>query len=72
VRDEDAFMRARADFELETIVDRIVKEWGDADLNKLLDYVYFETEPMQNAKRGDVLDFSSVSQPTLTPSLRSQ
>lgn len=62
VRDEDTFMRAKADFDLEAIIGRVVKEWGDADLNQLLDYVYFETEPMQNAKRGDVLDFSAVGQ----------
>jgi len=60
VRDEDTFMKAEADFDFEAIVSRVVKEWGDADLNQLLDYVYFETEPMQNAKRGDALDFSTV------------
>lgn len=60
VRDEDAFMSAKADFDLEAIINRVVKEWGDADLNQLLDFVYFETEPMQSAKRGDVLDFSTV------------
>jgi hypothetical protein len=60
VRDEEVFLGAKADFDLEAIVGRIVKEWGDADLNQLLDYVYFETEPMQNVKRGDVLDFSTV------------
>jgi hypothetical protein len=60
VRDEDAFMSAKADFDLEAIVNRVVKEWGDADLNQLLDFVYFETEPMQSAKRGGVLDFSIV------------
>jgi hypothetical protein len=60
MREEDTFMMAKADFELEAIIARIVKEWGDADLNKLLDYVYFETEPMQNAKRGELLDFSVI------------
>lgn len=64
VRDEDVFLRASADFELEAIIQRLVRDWGDADLNQLLDYVYFETEPMQNAKRGDVLDFSTVSPAT--------
>ncbi len=63
VRDEEQFLRTAADFTLETIVDRVVKDWGDADLNQLLDYVYFETEPMQNAKRGDILDFSTVGAP---------
>jgi len=42
------------------LIDHIVKAWGETDLNKLLDYVYFETEPMINAKRGDLLDFTTV------------
>lgn len=63
VRDEELFMRATADRHLEGIIDSLVKEWGDADLNQLLDYVYFETEPMQRARRGDDLDFSSVRPP---------
>lgn len=63
VRDEEEFLGTSADFYLEAIVGRVVKDWGDADLNQLLDYVYFETEPMQHAKRGDVLDFSTVGPP---------
>jgi len=42
------------------LVTNIVKEWGDANLNRLLDYVYFETEPMVDAKRGYILDFSKI------------
>jgi len=61
VRDEDTFMNAKAEPDLEAIIKRVVKTWGDADLNQLLDFVYFETEPMQNAKRGDLLDFSTVA-----------
>lgn len=61
VRDEDIFMKAKAGLDLEAIIKRVVKTWGDADLNQLLDYVYFETEPMQDAKRGDLLDFSIVA-----------
>lgn len=59
-RDEELFMRARADFSTETIIKGIVRDWSDADLNQLLDFVYFETEPMQNARRGDQLDFSTI------------
>jgi len=44
---------------------RTMKEWGDANLNVLLNHVYFETEPMENAKRGDPLDFSNLR--SLTP-----
>ena len=44
------------------VVDRIIKAWGMEDLNPLLNYVYFHTEPMAKAKRGDALDFSSIRQ----------
>jgi len=60
LRDEEKFMETVAEQEVESLISQTVKEWGDADLNQLLDYVYFETEPMQRAKRGDILDFSSV------------
>jgi Antitoxin SocA-like, Panacea domain len=64
VRNENVFEMSKADPNVEVIVTRLVKEWGDADLNQLLDFVYFETEPMQNAKRGDDLDFSTIPPPT--------
>jgi uncharacterized phage-associated protein len=36
-------------------------EFSDLDLNKILDFVYFDTEPMMNAKsRGEELDFGCV------------
>ena len=60
-RDEDSFMNAKADSDLELLLNRIVQEWGDSDLNQLLDYVYFETEPMLTAKRGETLDFSGIN-----------
>ena len=41
-------------------VDDVIERWGLLGLNQLLDYVYFETEPMENAKRGDTLDFSKI------------
>jgi hypothetical protein len=47
--------------EIRRIVDHTVKAWGETDLNKLLDYVYFETEPMIHAKRGEFLNFTKVS-----------
>jgi hypothetical protein len=39
-----------------------ISKWGD-DTFGLLDYVYFETEPMLNAKKGDLLDFSKAKKP---------
>lgn len=46
--------------EVSCILDGVVREWGDADLNMLLDHVYFETEPMVKATRGTPLDFSTL------------
>lgn len=43
-----------------------IARWG-SDTQGLLDHVYFETEPMKFAERGDLLDFSqcvSPEQPT--------
>lgn len=48
------------DQDLQHAVVDVVHDWGNADLNTLLDYVYFETEPMQAAKRGEALNFSTV------------
>ena len=46
--------------EVSCLLDRVVKQWGDADLNLLLDHVYFDTEPMRDASRGACLDFSTL------------
>jgi len=57
----DIFENGKQDSgEEKRIIDNLVKEWGDADLNKLLDYVYFDTEPMKDAKRGDLLKFETI------------
>ncbi len=42
------------------LVNRVIKEWGEEDINSLLNHVYFYTEPMKDAKRGEILDFSTV------------
>ena len=34
--------------------------WADKPLGELLDHIYFETEPMRDAKRGSSLDFRTV------------
>lgn len=48
------------DSKLENYLHRIWTEWGLESLPKLLDFVYFETEPMIYAKRGEPLNFSKV------------
>ncbi|MBA7628550.1 hypothetical protein ES703_36038 [subsurface metagenome] len=42
------------------MIDRIIDRWALESLYGLLDYVYFETEPMQAAARGNLLDFSQI------------
>jgi uncharacterized phage-associated protein len=43
------------------LIQKIVLRFGSLDLKKLLDYVYFETEPMMNAdQRFEHLDFSAI------------
>jgi len=43
------------------MVERIIERWALESLYKLLDYVYFATEPMQGAVRGELLDFSTIT-----------
>jgi hypothetical protein len=43
-----------------SLLQRIVKEWGDTHINLLLNHVYFNTQPMENAARGEALDFSKL------------
>ena len=46
-----------------------IKRYGD-DTAHLLDHVYFETEPMQDAKKGDTLDFSLTKAQPVNPSVK--
>jgi hypothetical protein len=41
---------------------KIITKMGD-DTPQLLDYVYFDTEPMVKAKKGDLLDFTKAKKP---------
>ncbi|MCI5208896.1 MAG: DUF4065 domain-containing protein [Candidatus Electrothrix sp. ATG2] len=40
----------------------VIQKFGD-DTSQLLDYTYFDTEPMANARKGDLLDFSKAERP---------
>ncbi|MFH0785489.1 MAG: type II toxin-antitoxin system antitoxin SocA domain-containing protein [Pseudomonadota bacterium] len=39
-----------------------IRNLGD-DTPQLLDYIYFDTEPMAKAQKGDILDFTTVVKP---------
>lgn len=49
------------EIEIKAIIEKLLDEWGAADLYELLDYTYFDTEPMMKAQtRGEILDFASI------------
>ena len=45
--------------EVTSKLQKAIKRYGD-DTASLLDYVYFETEPMMDVKKGDTLDFAKA------------
>jgi hypothetical protein len=52
------------------LVENVIDRWAIENLNKLLSYVYFETEPMQNAELGKPLDFSKIPKLKIRRSFR--
>ena len=42
------------------VIDRVVRDWALEDLNALLSFVYFQTEPMENPELGEPLDFGLI------------
>ena len=59
-RDIHAAFNAHFEPTVRRIANGVVMQWGLEDLETLLEYVYFETEPMQEARRGETLDFSKI------------
>ncbi len=52
------------------LIEKVLARWAIEDLNKLLSYAYFDTEPMQNAKLRQPLEFSTIPKPTVRKYLR--
>lgn len=44
----------------ESLLRVVLKNWGDKTTAEILDYVYFRTEPIEQGKRDQPLDFSSI------------
>lgn len=44
----------------EFLLKGVLNTWAEKSTPEILDYVYFQTEPMSKAERGKALDFSSV------------
>lgn len=49
------------DYEARAIIRNVVNEWINADINKLLDFVYFHTTPMEEAKYKETLKFEKAN-----------
>jgi hypothetical protein len=55
--DQEPTITSQLPFYIVGQIQAAIKKWAD-DTFALLDYVYFETEPMAGIKPGDLLDFS--------------
>lgn len=52
---------AEIPFQERSVINSVISQYGKIDLNDLLDYVYYETEPMMfTEQRGEILDFSHI------------
>jgi len=49
--------------ELEGVVQRVFETFGTMDTPEIIRYVYFNTEPMQRARRREALDFKNTRKP---------
>ena len=60
--------------DLKLSVNCIIEQFANRPMPEILDFVYYETEPMMSAQeRGKVLDFSTIvpaSKPTIRPAER--
>lgn len=65
---DDRYGELRKEFQIAVLseLQYAIKKYGD-DTAQLLDYVYFSTEPMNDARKGDILDFSLAMQPKPIP-----
>lgn len=53
------YLQSKITFDVKTLIRNVLSDFSLMDLPELLDFIYFETEPMQNAEnRGEKLDFS--------------
>lgn len=52
------------------LFERVIDKWALENLNRLLSFVYFDTEPMQDAEVGESLDFNKIPELEFHRSLR--
>jgi hypothetical protein len=59
----DPAIHERFSATLETVLGSEIERWLGAELNTFLDYVFFETPPMREARRGEYLRFDETTFP---------
>lgn len=72
--DEEVYLNRIFDDSKDSLIfEKVMRTWGNKATPEILDHVYFRTEPMVAATRGENLDFSVVSEqsPTLYSRVRS-
>jgi hypothetical protein len=57
----DPAIHERFSATFEAVLGSEIERWLGADLNTFLDYVYFETPPMREARRGEYLRFDETT-----------
>lgn len=70
---DEKYSELRKEFQLGVLseLQYAIKKYGD-DTAQLLDYVYFNTEPMRDVKKGDILNFSLSTQPQPIPNVETK
>jgi uncharacterized phage-associated protein len=56
-------LKFERDVTAEAVILSVLEKFVDLPYNKLLDYVYFDTAPMQGAIKGEPLDFTKIQKP---------
>jgi len=54
------FRQCFSEYKDEAIVRDVLNTWGSRTTAEILDYVYFQTEPMEHGIRNEPLDFSKI------------
>lgn len=61
IKTTEQYVPQKLEFDIKQSVNHVVFSFKDKDLDEILDFVYFDTEPMLSVReRGDTLDMTTV------------
>ncbi len=69
-RERESLESVFDNIDLELSARRIIDRWAVESLGELLNYVYFHTDPMENAERNKRLDFEKIKSAEPIPKFR--